>query len=69
VSGQTTLQKLEAQALVGETQATIECVSAIREFRAAAKALLALRYRDGECDAVTLTVFADALERIEARER
>lgn len=65
----TDLQLIERKAMVCDgierRQAVIALVSAVREFRQAAKALLDGRYRDGEVDAVALHQFETAIEEIE----
>jgi hypothetical protein len=61
----TKLQKIELKALVLDKQAILELVSCVREMRSVTKKLLGSRYRDGECDAVTLTTFAQRMDAIE----
>lgn len=61
----TKLQKQELKALCLDKGAILECVNAIRAYRAACKGLIDARYSDGECDAVELTGFASRLRDIE----
>lgn len=62
------LQLTERQAVVLDRLAVLQVVSALRRYRAAAKALLHKRYRDGECDTVALTRFENECESIEQDE-
>jgi len=64
----TPLQLEERKAMIGDTQAVIQIVSALRKYRAAAKRMLGLRYLDGECDGFTLTQFERTVEDIEELE-
>lgn len=56
----------EKRAIVGDIRATIQVVSALRRYRAAARALLSARYTDGECDSAALATFAAECDAIES---
>ena len=56
---------VEKQAMLLDRAAVLRVVSALRQYRHAAQSLLGKRYRDGECDAVALTVFEDEVKEAE----
>ena len=62
------LQKIERQAMTGDRAAVIAVVSALRRYREASRKLLGARYRDGECDAVSLSTFESGIGEIEEME-
>jgi hypothetical protein len=55
----------EKEAMLLDRLAVLHVIGALRTYREAAKALLASRYTDGECDAVALSVFEQAVDRAE----
>lgn len=55
----------EKQAILGDRQSVLECISALRRYRQASKKLLDARYSDGECDGCTVFNFADEVQSIE----
>lgn len=61
----TPLQELEKEALCGDRQAVLRVVSSLRRYRAESKKLLDSRYRDGECDSLSLHEFNEEIEEIE----
>jgi glucose-6-phosphate 1-dehydrogenase len=61
----TDLQKTEREALLMDRHAIINVVSALRKYRAAAQKLLQGRYRDGACDGVAVSQFAEEIEETE----
>lgn len=61
----TKLQEAELKAMVGNREAVIQVVSALRRYREEVKNLLADRYRDGECDATALHTFQCRVGEIE----
>lgn len=61
----THIQKRERDAMVGDSQAVIEVVSALREYRQVVKNLLNARYGDGECDSYSLHELLCVVEEIE----
>lgn len=61
----TVTPNVEKRALIGDIGGIIRVVSALRQYREAADTLLESRYRDGECDAVQLHNFAEAVARAE----
>lgn len=56
----------ERRALMLDRDDVIRVISSLRQYREAAQALLEARYGDGECDAVALQAFAEAI--LEAEE-
>lgn len=61
----TPLQEHERQAMVGDREATIQVVSALRKYRAAVQSLLNSRYGDGFVDGIAtynLLVIAEEIE-------
>lgn len=61
----TNLQSIEEPALDNNEIAIKYCIRALRAYRKNVKELLASRYADGECDMVSLSVFASRIESIE----
>lgn len=61
-------QKNELEALAGNHTAIVRVVSDLRQYRAAAKKLLSLRYRDGECDACALCDFETDVNEIAGKQ-
>lgn len=59
------LQQDERAAMTGDRAAVLRVVSALRQYRAAARELLDARYADGECDRVAMSTFASVVEDIE----
>jgi hypothetical protein len=60
----TPLQELERRALTGNRFATVQVISALRRYRAAANKLVAQQNKDG-FSTEALTAFEDEVEEIE----
>lgn len=61
----TWIQNLERRALVGDRQAMIQVVSALRGYRQVVKETLARRYRDGFIDGAASAYLEEVVAKIE----
>jgi hypothetical protein len=52
---------LEKRAMCLDRRAVLDLVDILRGYRCASKKLLAARYKDGECDALALSDFEEAI--------
>lgn len=63
----TELQQLERRALVGDRDAVLRVVFALRAYREAVSKCLESRWRDGAIDGAKSSEFAGAISEIEGR--
>jgi len=58
----------EKEAMVGDRQAVLQVVSALRTYREAVRKLLGARYADGECDSYSLHELSMVVQELEEEE-